>query len=161
MQQFDSPPQVGSRTSDPLATGFVVASEPVRTALTNARSELEVISLGETAGVREGWEDIELGLMLDHGNSLLSSVRSGQAGKARRLSCPRLVWTRAADMDLMGDARSDAVVSSAMELFANTGAGTIFSMPCGSEFRLHVGARRVRFVMSGACVRVLGVFASA
>jgi hypothetical protein len=157
VQQFQS-----KRSSEEPASGFVMASEAVRDALASAYSELEVISTTESEGVLEGWKDIELGLVLDHGGSLLSARGSSNDDlPLRRAACLRLVWTRAADLDLIGDSAAEPFVHSAMELFARTGVGQIFSVPESTEFRLHVRKKRVRFVMCGACVRVLGVFARA
>ena len=147
--------------SEQPVNGFVVASQAMRNALATAYSEAEVISAAESEGVLEGWKDIELGLVLNHGWSLLRAHRANQDMPARRAACLRLVWTRAADLQLIGDAAAEPLVHAAMELFARTGIGRIFSMPNSSEFRLHVREKRVRFVMCGACVRVLGVFASA
>jgi hypothetical protein len=143
-------------------SGFVIPSDAVRSALASAYSELEAISSAESAAVLEGWKDIELGLVLDHGGALLSA-RGLQSEDLplRRAACLRLVWTRAADLHLIGDSAAEPFVHAAMELFARTGAGQIFSVPESAEFRLHVRKKRVRFVMCGACVRVLGVFASA
>jgi hypothetical protein len=150
------------RFSEPPASGFVVASESMRDALATANAELEVISTAESEGVLEGWKDIELGLVLNHGASLLIARGSPNVDlPARRAACLRLVWTRAADLQLIGDSAAEPFVHAAMELFARTGVGQIFSVPDSTEFRLHVREKRVRFVMCGACVRVLGVFASA
>jgi hypothetical protein len=148
--------------SEQPARGFVVASEAMRDALATAHSEAEVISDAESEGVLEGWKDIELGLVLNHGWSLLSARGAANHDiPARRAACLRLVWTRAADLHLIGDAAAEPFVHAAMELFARTGIGRIFSVPDSGEFRLHIRKKRVRFVMCGACVRVLGVFASA
>ena len=147
--------------SEQPANGFVVASEAMRNALATAYSEAEEISAAESQGVLEGWKDIELGLVLNHGWPLLKARDANQDMPARGAACLRLVWTRAADLHLIGDAAAEPFVHAAMELFARTGIGRIFAMPGSSEFRLHIRKKRVRFVMCGACVRVLGVFASA
>jgi hypothetical protein len=140
--------------------GFVFANGWLRRALANASSESEDISNFEHAGVVEAWEDIELGLVLNHGGTLLREPMQPLEGiPLRRGACPVLVWTRVADLHMMDDAKDEPAIHHAMERFARTGQGQIFSMPDNDEFRMHVGAKRVRFVMSGACVRVLGVFA--
>jgi hypothetical protein len=91
------------RFSEPPASGFVVASESMRDALATANAELEVISTAESEGVLEGWKDIELGLVLNHGASLLIARGSPNVDlPARRAACLRLVWTRAADLQLIG-----------------------------------------------------------
>jgi hypothetical protein len=83
----------------------------------------------------------------------------GEGIPARGRACPALVWARVADIHMMGNANDERAIHEALERFARTGLGQVFSMPSNDEFRMHVGAKRVRFVMSGACVRVLGVFA--
>jgi hypothetical protein len=140
--------------------GFVVATGWLRRALANAPSESEDISSFEHSGMVEAWEDIELGLVLNHGGSLLREpVLPNEGIPSRCGACPVLVWTRVADLHMMGDAKEEPAINRAMERFARTGQGRVFSMPDNDEFRMHVGAKRIRFVMSGACVRVLGVFA--
>ncbi len=143
-----------------MSSSFVVAKASLRRALARASSESEAISSIERAGVVEGWQDIALGLVLNHGWSLLRApMRPSEGIPVRREACPVLVWTRAADIQLIRDSNGELAIHDAMECFARTGRGKLFSMPDNDEFRMHVGAKRVRFVMSGACVRVLGVFA--
>ena len=140
-----------------------ISSGRISAALASAPSEEELISPAEIATVTEAWQDIELGLIQP--DELCVRTRELYL-LTTELWCRHAVseqhwlieWTRAADIQRMVAMRADAQVTDALHLFTSTAQGHVTSLPEDGEYRLHVGAWRVRFVIRASHIQVLGLF---
>ena len=144
----------------PLAFSFPPGAQGPRDALASAPLDSESISVEEEELAREARDDIAQGLTYSHEHVKRLTVpdwRTLSRAHAQGMAIMRVEWSRTGDMSHLGEPCVERRIHDALESFASTGYGNLYSLSTPDEYRLYVGDSRVRFCVQGRKMTVLSV----